>query len=73
MSQRVGTKGQVVIPKALRDEIGLQPGAEVEFERDGAAVRIRPSGPETARALRGRFAGSAMAKALLDDRVHEPR
>ena len=42
MTQRVGSKGQVVIPKAIRDELGLQPGAEVVLERDGAHVRIVP-------------------------------
>jgi hypothetical protein len=31
----------VVIPKALRDELGIRPG-EVELVRDGAGVRIEP-------------------------------
>jgi len=31
----------VVIPKAIRDEIGIEPGDEVAFETDGADVRIR--------------------------------
>ncbi len=43
MTQRVGAKGQVVIPKSIRDELGLRPGVEVEFERDGDAVRVSPA------------------------------
>lgn len=73
MTQRVGAKGQVVIPKRLRDELGLQPGSEVGFERDGDAVRILPAGSAAARGLRGRYAGSGLAAALLADRAREPR
>jgi AbrB family looped-hinge helix DNA binding protein len=53
MTQRVGAKGQVVIPKDLRDELGLQPGAEVDFERDGGTVRITPAGAPATDGLRG--------------------
>lgn len=73
MTQRVGAKGQVVVPKELRDALGLQPGVEVEFERDGDAVRIIPAGAAATHGLRGRYAGSGMAAALLADRAREPR
>jgi AbrB family looped-hinge helix DNA binding protein len=73
MTQRVGAKGQVVIPKELRDALGLRPGSEVGFERDGDGVRILPVGSAATRGLRGRYASSGMAGALLDDRAREPR
>lgn len=41
MTHRVGPKGQVVIPKAIRDELGIEPGDEVVFEADGKDVRVR--------------------------------
>lgn len=37
---RVTSKGQVTIPKGIRDEMGLLPGTEVEFIRDEDGVRI---------------------------------
>lgn len=44
---RITSKGQVTIPKALRDELGLLPGTEVEFVRDEEGVRVfrTPTGP----------------------------
>lgn len=41
MTHKVGAKGQVVIPKAIRDQLGIKPGDEVMFEPDGQEVRVR--------------------------------
>ncbi|MFC5998064.1 AbrB/MazE/SpoVT family DNA-binding domain-containing protein [Quadrisphaera sp. GCM10027208] len=67
MTHRVGTKGQVVIPKALRDQLGIQPGDEVSFSRHGDHVAVyravhRPH-------LRGRFRGSDLTAQLEADRA----
>ena len=36
---RVTTKGQVTIPKEIREKLGIEPGSEVEFvERDAGVV-----------------------------------
>jgi AbrB family looped-hinge helix DNA binding protein len=71
MTSKVGPKGQVVIPKNLRERVSLHPGDEVDFELRGDAIvltaRRRPT------ELRGRFAGSGMASRLLEDRALEPR
>lgn len=37
---RITTKGQVTIPRALREELGLLPHTEVEFRRDGDELKI---------------------------------
>ena len=37
---RITSKGQVTIPAEIREQAGLLPQTEVEFEFDGAAVRI---------------------------------
>jgi antitoxin PrlF len=71
MTQRIGAKGQVVIPKELREEAGLGPGADVEFEAVEDGLVIRRAGRPAS--LRGRFAKSGMAARLLEDRRDEPR
>ncbi len=71
MTGRIGTKGQVVIPKALRDRARLQPGDEVDFQlRDEQIVLIVHRTPTR---LGGRFARTGMAGRLLADRAREPR
>jgi AbrB family looped-hinge helix DNA binding protein len=71
MTRRVGAKGQVVIPKDVREQVGLHPGTEVDVTAQGESVVVtvhRPASP-----LGGRFAGSGMAGRLLRDRAAEPR
>lgn len=42
---RVSRKGQVTIPRALREAGGLRPGCEVELRLDGDALRLVPLRP----------------------------
>lgn len=57
MSTTVTTKGQVTIPKKMRDYLGLQPGSQVDFtySADGEVV-IRPVAPARKRKAKSRFA-----------------
>lgn len=41
MRTTIDKAGRLVIPKALRDHLGLVPG-EVDIEVDGAALRVQP-------------------------------
>ena len=38
---RITSKGQVTIPQAIRERLGLLPDTEVEFEIDRDAVRMK--------------------------------
>ena len=38
---RITQKGQVTIPKEVRDRAGIVPGSEVEFAVDGDVVTLR--------------------------------
>lgn len=39
-SAKITSKGQITIPKAVRDRLGLRPGDEIEFAEDRKGVRI---------------------------------
>ncbi|HEV2770306.1 MAG TPA: AbrB/MazE/SpoVT family DNA-binding domain-containing protein [Solirubrobacteraceae bacterium] len=41
MTYKVGPKGQVVLPKHIRDDLGIAPGDEVEVRRVDGEIRIR--------------------------------
>ena len=45
---RVTTKGQVTIPKEIRDALGIEPGDEIAFEETGSGYEIRKKEPTTA-------------------------
>jgi len=45
---RVTTKGQVTIPKEIRDALGIEPGDEIAFEEVDAGYKIRKKAPTTA-------------------------
>jgi AbrB family looped-hinge helix DNA binding protein len=44
MRTTIDKAGRLVIPRPLRDRIGLAGGGVVELELDGAAIRIEPVG-----------------------------
>ena len=72
MTHRIGTKGQIVIPRDVRDQLGLDPGVEVDFEvRDDGVLLQRHQRARTD--LGGRFDGSGMASRLIEDRREERR
>jgi AbrB family looped-hinge helix DNA binding protein len=66
MTHVVGPKGQVVIPKALRDELGIEPGDEVDFWQEDDHLALAPVRP---RPLLGRFAGQDLTAELERERA----
>ena len=71
MTHRVGRKGQVVIPKTFRMAVGIAPGDEVTFSREGNAIRVERA--LSADALMGSLAGHRLVAALEKDRQAERR
>jgi antitoxin PrlF len=74
MGMPVTIKGQVTIPKPIRDRLGLTPGSEVEFELDGqgrvflqkaGSKPHRPLDPDRFERLRG--TATAMEGMSTDD------
>lgn len=70
MTHKVGTKGQVVIPKDMRDALGLRAGDEVEFELTEGGVVVEPARRPS---LKGRLSGHDLVGALERDRRAEAR
>ena len=66
---KVGPKGQVVVPKAIRDQLGLEPGHEVEVELDGEEIRVR----RAARRAPGDFRGVWKSSGALSRWEEEKR
>ncbi|MBI3892350.1 MAG: AbrB/MazE/SpoVT family DNA-binding domain-containing protein [Candidatus Wallbacteria bacterium] len=67
---RITSKGQVTIPQAIREELGLLPETEVEFEVDGNTVRILKSAasrkPSRGRLAVARLRGTGSVKMTTD-------
>jgi AbrB family looped-hinge helix DNA binding protein len=66
---RITSKGQVTIPQEIREALGLLPHAEVEFELDGDAVRLRKArtGRGRGAALIARIRGTAPSGLSTDE------
>ena len=73
---RVSSKGQLVIPSAIRQKFGIEAGTRVKFVEEGAGLLLVP---ETLAAkfrmierMRGCTAGGpSMTDSLLEDRAKE--
>ncbi len=66
---RITSKGQVTIPRDVREQLGLLPTTEVEFEIDGDTVRIRKvaAASRRGRSLIGLMRGTATTKMTTDE------
>lgn len=57
MKTTIDGAGRVVVPKAIRDELGLSPGQEVDIRvRDGKVIEIEPRSVPMRVEKRGRVA-----------------
>lgn len=65
MRATIDKAGRLVIPKLLRDRLGLGPGA-VELSADGAALRVEPVAGEGLEVEGGRLVIPASG-ATIDD------
>jgi len=63
-TSKVGPKGQVVIPKRIRDELGIRTGERVTVAREGSEVRVRRI--LSLDELQGAFAGTSGGTADLE-------
>lgn len=72
---RVTTKGQVTIPKEIRETLGIEPGDEVVFEETDAGYTIRKQEPTTAEGGDPfeKYRGSAEGDETMPERMRRLR
>jgi len=51
----VGERGQVTLPKPVRDALGLAKGSVLKVELDGGRIVLRKDASEALRKVRGKF------------------
>ncbi|MBA2420636.1 MAG: AbrB/MazE/SpoVT family DNA-binding domain-containing protein [Thermoleophilaceae bacterium] len=56
---RVTSKGQVTIPQKVREQLGITPGSEVDFQLDERGARLVRVSPGEGKTLAARMRGSA--------------
>ena len=64
MTHRVGAKGQVVLPKPVRDRLGIRPGDRVTVDAVNGEARVRRV--ESGEPLLGMLAGGESLTAELE-------
>ena len=72
MRSTIDKAGRLVIPKALRDALGLRPG-DVELTADGAALRVMPVHEDTLVEVDGRLVIPASGTSIDDELVQTLR
>ena len=55
MEATVAERGQITLPKAVRDALGLTKGTQLKVELDGGRIILRKNVDEAISRLRGRF------------------
>ncbi len=73
MDTYMTVKGQVVIPSRVRRQLGVTEGTRIQVEVDEAGQRIilTPITREFVQALRGRYKGRSLLKALALEKKRE--
>ncbi len=68
MEATIDAVGRVVVPKPLRDALGLLPGSTVDISRYGAGLQLVPTG-RTARLVEEAGVLVATGETTIDDDV----
>jgi AbrB family looped-hinge helix DNA binding protein len=68
METTVDAVGRIVVPKPLRDALGLIPGSTVDISRYGAGLQLLPTG-RTARLVEESGVLVATGDTVIDDDV----
>lgn len=73
MTARVSSKGQIAIPKPIRDRFGLVTGVDLAVRVEGDKIILQKIKRESWRAWEGRFAGDGLLEELASEHMKERR
>jgi AbrB family looped-hinge helix DNA binding protein len=72
MLTKLSSKGQLIIPKAIRRSLSLEPGAQFQVEVLNKKIVLKPvSGISSADQLYGKYSGTDMLGALEKEHQQE--
>jgi len=72
MQATIDKAGRLVIPKLLRDQLGLRPGV-VEVHAEGSAIRVEPLAGDSFEERGGRLVIPSSGAVIDDDTVRSLR
>lgn len=73
LSSKVTSKGQIVIPKKIRDKYGISPSTSIHWVEKEEGILMIPDSEDPIVAARGMLKGSGILKAYLKDKKREKK
>jgi len=73
MLARLSSKGQIVIPKEVREYLGLERGTEFHVQVEAGRIVLQPIGPPVAHKLYGMLADLDLLDQLENEHRQELR
>jgi len=73
MLARLSSKGQIVIPKEVRESLGLEHGTEFHVQVEAGRIVLQPIGPSVADKLYGMLADLDLLTQLENEHRQELR
>jgi AbrB family looped-hinge helix DNA binding protein len=70
-SSKVTTKGQIVIPKRIREKYGIHPSTSIRWIEKKEGILMVPDSEDPIVAARGMLKGSGILKAYLKEKKKE--
>ena len=71
LSSKVTSKGQIVIPKKIREKYGIRPSTSIRWVEKEEGILMIPDSEDPIVAARGMLKGRGILKAYLNDKKRE--
>ena len=71
MLAKLSSKGQLVIPKPVRESLGLQRGTQFHVRLEAGRIVLEPVGPSSGEALYGKYADVDFLTVLEEEHRQE--